>query len=160
MGADHCNCNRNENNQASITHSAPEKQDACKMFSSQNTSSMDLSWSTNGLVTKKTVYRGFTDDPNVKIRFIAETKKKPAASRPPPKQSKEQLKPDLLDKLNSLKHPPAYDEEVQYEKPASKFWKLDSPMPYELASTEPSENCYSAYNHSSGRKSQRSSSTL
>lgn len=71
MGAEQCVCTRNQS--SSMLYNAPEKQDACRMFSHKN-SSMELDWSADNLV-KKTVYRGFTDDPNVKIRFIAENKK-------------------------------------------------------------------------------------
>ena len=121
---------------------------------------MDVNWSSNGLVARKTVYRGFTDDPNVKIRFIAENKRSPV-SRPPVKQFKEQPKPDLMNKLNSMRSSYDYDDDANAnDKPVKKFWQLDSPIPFEPASTEPSENCYSTYNLSSGRKSSRGSNTL
>ena len=71
MGADQCDC---KGSQAIQVYDNPDKRDACKMFT-KSQSSKELDQSQKSMpMQKRTIYRGFTEDPNVKIRFIAETK--------------------------------------------------------------------------------------
>ena len=115
MGVDNCNCKSNETNQASIVHNAPEKQDACKMFSQKYASSVELDWSMNGAVQKQTVYRGFAEDANVKIRLIENTQKAQITVTPQVKKFKEHLKPELTEKLDELEQKDAFEEWVALE---------------------------------------------
>ena len=93
-----CSCTKNARNL--VIHTAPEKRDASRMFSSYT----DVDWQEDG--KHMVVSRGITDNPNERVRFITEIKhpKKNTESKVKVVQlSEASLKQsELLEKLSRL----------------------------------------------------------
>ena len=102
MGAENCNCKASESSQTAIVHRTPERKDVRRMFNRPITSSPMVNGKASEHARMKTVQRGFSEDPTVKIRFIADKGQK-ANALPPMKQFKEQRESDLIGKLNKIK---------------------------------------------------------